>query len=181
MLLLHLLIGGGAGALIGYFGRCSSGTCPLTASWRRGAFFGAAMGLMLYLMSGGTSSAAMNASSANVQRISPDQFDAQVTQSKTPVLVDFYATWCGPCRALSPVVDRLGGQFVGRVKFVKINLDEAAALARRFDIQAIPTLLLFQDGKLVDHLVGFQDADMLQRRLEALAGTNPPPANLTSR
>ena len=84
------------------------------------------------------------------------------------VLVDFYATWCGPCKALAPVVEELAGQYAGKIKFFKINVDEAQALSQRFDIQAIPTLLLVKDGKVTDTFVGLPGANVLKARLQTL-------------
>jgi thiol-disulfide isomerase/thioredoxin len=130
--LIYALIGGGIGALLGYFASCKSGTSPLTASWRRGAFFGALIGLAVYLSSGGGNSTAMNQSSANVTHITQDQFATEVTQSALPVVVDFYATWCGPCRQLAPTMDSLADQFAGKIKFVKVNVDESPNLAQQF-------------------------------------------------
>ena len=109
-----LLIGGGLGAALGYFGKCSSGTCPLTSTWWRGAIYGAVLGLMFHFLSGSGSPASMNESTQNVKRISESQFEAEVTQSVLPVAVDFYATWCGPCKILSPMLDNLAGTQIGR-------------------------------------------------------------------
>ena len=86
--------------------------------------------------------------------ITQDNFEAEVTQSKLPVLVDFWASWCGPCRMLSPVVDELAEQYDGKVKFGKVNVDEQPRLAMNYSVQSIPTLLLFRDGKAVNKSIG---------------------------
>lgn len=168
-LILYLLIGGGLGASLGYFGKCTSGTCPLTSTWWRGAIYGAALGSIFYFASGKAGSSAVNASTANVTRISQDQFAAEVTQAASPVVVDFYAPWCGPCRALSPMLDELAAPFTNRVKFVKVNIDEAPELAQRFKIQGIPTLIFFRDGQPADRLIGVPPAETLKARLASLA------------
>jgi thioredoxin 1 len=173
-LIPYLLVGGGIGAALGYFGKCSSGTCPLTATWWRGAIYGAVLVGLFYFISGGSTPAAMNKSTENVKRIGENQFDAEVIQSSSPVVADFYATWCGPCKILSPRLDQLAGSFTNRVQFLKINVDEAPTLSRRFDIQGIPTLVFFKNGKVVDRIVGLPAADDLKARLESFAGTNAP-------
>ncbi len=168
-LILSVLIGGGLGAALGYFGKCSSGACPLTANPWRGALFGALFGLMFHFASGRSGSAAVNASTPHVSRIQESQFEAEVVQSTLPVVVDFYASWCGPCKILSPMLDELAGPLTNKVKFVKINVDEATALAQRMEIEAMPTLLYFKNGKVVDRSVGLPARDMLKTRLESLA------------
>ena len=168
-LIPYLLIGGGIGAALGYFGKCSSGTCPLTSTWWRGAIYGAAVGGLFYFVSGGSSAAAMNESNTNVKLIKEDQFDAEVIQSPLPVVVDFYATWCGPCKILSPRLDQLAGSFTHKIKFVKVNVDGASALTRRFNIQGVPTLLFFQSGKVVDGILGLPDNGELEARLISFA------------
>ncbi len=168
-LILSVLIGGGLGAALGYFGKCSSGACPLTANPWRGAMFGALLGLMFHFASGRSGSAAVNTSTPNVSRIQESQFEAEVVQSTLPVVVDFYASWCGPCKILSPMLDDLAGPLTNKVKFVKINVDEATALAQRMEIEAMPTLLFFKNGKVVDRSVGLPSRDMLKTRLESLA------------
>ncbi|HOW66120.1 MAG TPA: thioredoxin [Candidatus Paceibacterota bacterium] len=96
-----------------------------------------------------------------------EQFDQEVVQSKIPVLVDFFATWCGPCRMLTPVLESVSKEFEGRAKVVKVDIDESPELAARYGITAVPTLLLFAGGKVVDKAMGFQSpkqlADMLNR------------------
>ena len=141
-LLIYLLIGGGVGAGLGYFGSCKSGACPLTANWRRGTFVGALIGLVIYLSSGGGSSSTMNQSTANVKHITEAEFDREVTQATLPVVVDFYATWCGPCRQLAPTMDSLADQYAGKIKFVKINVDESPKLAQKFQVDLKPAVEL---------------------------------------
>lgn len=173
-LMISVLIGGGLGALLGYFGKCSSGACPLTANPWRGAIYGALLGGLFYYVSGGSSPAAMNKSTANVKLITEGQFEAEVVQSPLPVVVDFYATWCGPCKILSPMLDELAGTLTNKIKFVKINVDEAPNLSQRFGIQAIPTLIFFKNGNVADKLTGLPSADTLKMHLDSLAGPGSP-------
>jgi thioredoxin len=174
-LTVYLLIGAGIGAALGHFGKCSSGGCPLTANWRRGALYGAALGLLFHFVSAKNGSAVLNESTPNVQRIGEGQFEAAVTQSALPVVVDFYATWCGPCKMLAPRMEALAGQFTNQIKFVKVNVDESPALARRFEVEVIPTVLFFRGGKVVDRFVGLPADGDLKARLIALAGTGASP------
>ena len=174
-LLIYLLIGGGVGAGLGYFGSCKSGACPLTANWRRGAFFGALIGLVVYVSSGGGNSTAMNQSTANVKHITDADFDAEVMQSALPVVVDFYATWCGPCRQLAPTMDSLAEQYAGKIKFVKINVDESPKLAQKFQVEGIPMLVFLQHGKTAGTSVGLVAKEDLILRLDSLLQTNAQP------
>lgn len=170
-LVLAMLIGGGLGAALGYFGQCSSGTCPLTANWKRGALYGVVLGSIFHFASGGggASSKTVNKSSANVTRIAENEFEAQVLKAGGPVVVDFYAPWCGPCKKLSPMLDEMAAPLAGQVKFVKINVDEAPSLSQQFQVQGVPTLMFFKDGKMVDAIVGLPSAGVLQSKLNALA------------
>lgn len=168
-LFLAIAIGAGIGAALGYFGKCTSGACPLTASWQRGAMFGALLGALVYSTSTQRGSASLNESTPNVVRITETEFEAQVEQATSPVVVDFYATWCGPCKVLSPRLEKLAGEFSGKIKFVKVNVDEAQKLAGRFQVSAIPTLIFFKNGKVEDRVTGLLADDQLRLRLDSLA------------
>ncbi len=113
---------------------------------------------------------AMNESTADVKHITQGEFADEVTRCATPVVADFYATWCGPCRMLSPMLDRMAGGYTDKIKFVKINVDESPGLAQNFQVQAIPTLIFFKDGKVADRLTGLPEKAELKAKLDALAG-----------
>jgi thioredoxin len=96
-----------------------------------------------------------------------------VTEAGKPVVVDFFATWCGPCKVLSPRLDKLAGEFGGQIKFVSVNIDQSPSLATHFNVQSIPTLLFFgKDRKVADTSVGLISAEELPTKLEALAASN---------
>ncbi len=95
-------------------------------------------------------------------------FDTEVLQSSVPVLVDFWAVWCGPCKAIAPHVDAISQEYAGRAKVVKVNVDEEPELALRYGIQSIPTLLFFKDGKVQDMIVGVVPKQTIIQKLEAL-------------
>lgn len=166
---LSVLIGGGLGAVLGYFGKCSSGACPLTANPWRGALIGAFLGLLFYLSAGQKGGSGAE-STQNVKQITENEFETEVTKSAVPVVVDFYATWCGPCKVLSPRLNELAGQLDGKVRFVKVDVDKSRQLAGRFQIEGVPTLLMFRNGAVVDKVVGLMPKDQLKARLESLAG-----------
>jgi thioredoxin 1 len=86
--------------------------------------------------------------------VGDSDFNAQVLQSTEPVLVDFWATWCAPCRAIAPALEELATQYKGKVKVAKVDVDEAQQVAQQFGIRSIPTLLMFKGGKVVEQIVG---------------------------
>lgn len=100
--------------------------------------------------------------------ITENNFETEVLGSPVPVLVDFWATWCGPCKMISPIVDQIATEMAGTAKVGKVNVDNAAALATRFNVRSIPTLLFFKNGELQDTIVGATSKDNIVNHLKAL-------------
>jgi thioredoxin 1 len=94
-----------------------------------------------------------------------ENWKKEVEQAELPVLVDFWAAWCGPCRMVSPIIDSLGKKHQGKIKVVKVNVDENQDLAMKYGIMSIPTIMLFNKGKLVDSAIGAAPADYYERLL----------------
>jgi thioredoxin 1 len=92
----------------------------------------------------------------NIVTLTEANFPEEVLKSLTPVLVDFWAEWCGPCKMIAPILDELAGEYDGKVKIGKVNIDEYQKLATEYGIRAIPTLLLFKDGEVADQIVGLR-------------------------
>jgi thioredoxin 1 len=92
--------------------------------------------------------------SENVLEMTDAKFEADVLKSKGPVLVDFWATWCAPCKAIGPVLDQLADEFAGKVTIAKVNVDENPSTPGQYGVRGIPTMILFKDGEIVDQLVG---------------------------
>ncbi len=101
--------------------------------------------------------------------LTEDSFEQEVLNAGFPVLVDFYAPWCGPCKMIAPLLEQLAVEFQGRIKFSKLNVDEAPGLAGNYDISGVPTLAIFRDGQLVDRMVGFRGANAFKAWLEVAA------------
>ena len=100
--------------------------------------------------------------------VTDGNFEEEVIKSPLPVLVDLWAPWCGPCRMVSPVVEKLSGKYEGRVKFCKVNVDENPRTATSYGVMSIPTLMFFKDGKAVDTVIGAVPEQVLQPKIESL-------------
>ncbi len=100
--------------------------------------------------------------------VTDSTFKSEVVESEQPVLVDFWATWCGPCRMIAPMIEELADQFEGRAKVAKVDVDRNPQIAMQFGIRSIPTLLFFKDGQVVDQLIGASSKKALSDKLESL-------------
>ncbi|MGK2856162.1 MAG: thioredoxin [Thermoanaerobaculia bacterium] len=101
-----------------------------------------------------------------VKQIGDSDFDAAVLKSPTPVLIDFWAPWCGPCRIVGPVVDELSSEYEGKVSMVKINVDENPMVAQQLGVSSIPTLMIFKGGQLADRVLGALPKAELKKFIE---------------
>jgi len=106
--------------------------------------------------------------SGTVLQIRGDEFQSEVVRSDRPVVVDFYADWCGPCKVIAPIMEQLSKDYGGRVKFVKVDTDENQELASQFGIMSIPTVMLFSKGEVEDILVGSAPAAVYRQKLDSL-------------
>lgn len=103
---------------------------------------------------------------ANAVEVTDATFDDEVVNSDTPVVVDFWAEWCGPCKMIAPIVEELAGEYEGKVKFTKMDVDSNPKTPMQFGIRGIPTLLIFNEGKAVGQIVGALPKTMLKQRVE---------------
>lgn len=102
-----------------------------------------------------------------IAEINDTNFDTEVLQSSEPVLVDFWAPWCGPCRQIAPLVEQLAGENAGSAKIFKLNVDDAPRAAQNYGVSSIPTLMVFKNGEVVDRFVGVQPKTRLQDAIDA--------------
>lgn len=105
---------------------------------------------------------------ANVDKVDQSSFETKVLKSSTPVLVDFWAEWCGPCRALGPILDEVAKEVGAKATIVKLNVDENGDIAQKFGIRGIPTMIFFKDGQAKKTLVGLSSKDEIKKSLEEL-------------
>jgi thioredoxin 1 len=104
--------------------------------------------------------------SENVQEISDSSFEADVVKSETPVFVDFWAPWCGPCRAVAPIIEELASQYRGKLKVAKMNVDDSPEVAQRFMVTSIPTFIVFKNGQAADRTMGAMPKGQFQQFIE---------------
>ncbi len=103
-----------------------------------------------------------------VVEVSDANFDEEVLRSDQPVLVDFWAVWCGPCKAIAPIVDAVAAAFAGKLKVVKVNVDQNGAAPSRYGIRGIPALLFFKGGKVADQIVGYERQEVIEEKVKRL-------------
>ncbi|MGN0031772.1 MAG: thioredoxin [Candidatus Gastranaerophilaceae bacterium] len=103
---------------------------------------------------------------SNVADIKDENFESEVVNSSIPVVVDFWATWCGPCRKLSPVLDEISQNYEGRVKFVKVNVEENVDTAKKYSISGLPSLLVFKNGEAIERMTGLMPKSTIISNIE---------------
>lgn len=104
--------------------------------------------------------------SDNIINVTDSTFESLVLQSETPALVDFWASWCAPCRAIAPIVDEMAQEYTGKLRVVKVNVDDNPATPGKYGVRGIPTLILFKGGKVVDQLVGAVPKNQIKELIE---------------
>jgi thioredoxin 1 len=172
--IVGLLIGGGLGAALGYFGKCVNGTCPLTANPYRGAFLGSLMGGLLAFSvvpsrpQGGLATAEDDHAVAEIDN--EGDFERLVLQAERPALVDFYSNSCPPCRQLAPMIDQLAEEYKGRAVMFKVNAEESPNLAQQHGVQGLPAVLFFAAGQETKRLVRLQTRKTYTDVLDELIG-----------
>ena len=170
-IILGLLIGGILGALLGYYGKCASGACPLTSTPYRGAIYGAVMGLFFtyaFCTTGVNKGSGKQDSQSLVHINCAHDFEEIVLKSDLPVLADFFSKSCPPCRKLGPVVSDLADEYNGKALICKVSMDLAPDLANPYNIKGVPAVLFFVEGKEVERLTGLRRKTDYVRVLEKL-------------
>ncbi len=106
---------------------------------------------------------------ASILHLDPASFDTTLSEHREPVVVDFWAEWCAPCKVIAPILEELAQEYQGRLTVAKVNVDEHPSLAARYGIRSIPTLLIFRDGQVAEQIVGAVPKAQLRKRLDALS------------
>jgi len=108
---------------------------------------------------------------AGITTLSEQSFDEEVKSSEQPVLVDFWAEWCGPCKMIAPTLEDISQDYAGRLKVAKLNVDDAPGVAMRFNVQSIPTLILFKDGQPIERIIGYMPKERLLQKIKPHIGS----------
>jgi len=181
-ILIGLALGAALGAFIGWKGRCATGACPLTSNPYIGGVYGALLGAVFAGLWSGPSATDSTRSPAAEQTAaatsptgessmgfvhvdSEQAFDTLVRDAKVPVLVDFWAAWCAPCRIQGKILDDMAADLNGNAIIAKVDVDQVSALAERYGIRSIPTLMVFENGDKKETMVGVQSKDRLKSLL----------------
>ncbi|MEN8255072.1 MAG: DUF6132 family protein [Verrucomicrobiota bacterium] len=173
-MILGILVGAGLGAVIGHFGKCASGGCPLTATPFRGAIYGAVLGALFTFAAVGNRPAPIPegmqpAPGEGLAYIANQEtFLHYVSQPGMPCLVDFYSDHCPPCKELDPVIEKLAEKYKRRAVVCKVNTDLLPQLTHSYDINAIPTVLFFENGKEVERMVAQRPQKAYERVLDKM-------------
>jgi len=191
-LLIGILIGAGIGVLMGYFGKCASGICPLTANPFRGAIVGAMLGALFAFpygrvrgesggetpestkavtsVSRGTETESESKKESLIHVNSQTDFEKYVLGANLPCLADFFSTSCPPCRMLAPTIEKLAKEYKGRAVVCKVSLDyrETQGLAQKYKIRGIPAIFFFDHGREIERLVGLRGEEEYSRVLDKM-------------
>jgi len=103
-----------------------------------------------------------------MKELTKDNFEKEVMHSKLPVLVDFWAPWCGPCRLVGPILDKISSEYTTKLEFSKLNMDEAQEIAAKFDVRGIPCMIIFKDGKELDRVIGAFGEPQLRGKIDLI-------------
>ena len=107
---------------------------------------------------------------SNANSVNDGEFAKEVIESEIPVVVDFWATWCGPCQVMGPVIDTVAGEYAGKIKVLKLNVDENPVTPSKYGVRGIPTLILFNKGEVVDRIIGAQPKNAVDNLLKKVTG-----------
>lgn len=163
-----VLIGGSIGALLGYVGKCSSGSCPLTANPMRGSLYGAFLGVLFATTLGGTQRASYAGTGAAEHIKSNEDFQSKVLTAEQPVVIDFYGAYCPPCHQLAPIIDKLAEDYDGRAMVVKVDVAKLPEVAQRYNIYGTPTVIFLKNGEEVARSVGLEGEAAYRQQLDQL-------------
>ncbi len=169
-LILGAALGAAIGGVIGYFGKCSTGACPLTGSPWSGAIFGALIGVMIaHAFSGNASTTvATGPAPSNLREVaSEEEFTRALNEARGPVLVDFFATWCGPCKRMMPELHQVAARMNDSLTVIKVDVEKAPKLAERYGVRGVPALFVVDKGDVRQKAVGYHSAQQLEQLISS--------------